>query len=373
MIDTEQPLVKSGRPRFYRYDSVKFFTVLAVVLGHLCENCIGDVPFFGSLFLCIYAFHMPLFIFLMGLFEKRYTDSHRLEWHKIAFYISLGYLLKGLIWIVRTIQGKDPNVAFFYGKDITWFMFTSAMWMVTAYLVRKVHPAIVLTVSFLLGTFCGYVPFICDVFYASRYLVFMPFYLLGYYLTPEQVTRFVRKNIVRIPAVLLSLIFFVLCFTNLKEIYPLRYVFTGRNQFYDIPVPGGCGFHHRLLCYLISAVVCIAVLSVFPDRKIPLISAMGQNTLSVYFWHKPILYLLSFSAVAPWLQEHWGPVGYVLVLLLWGTLLTVLLSLDPCMVPLKLLHKGIVRMGTKGQKWLIALIFLIGSVLFFPELIELLS
>ena len=54
-------------------DNAKFVLILLVCLGHFSRVVVvtADSPAMRSLFLFIYAFHMPLFFFLSGLFARR--------------------------------------------------------------------------------------------------------------------------------------------------------------------------------------------------------------------------------------------------------------------------------------------------------------
>ena len=70
--------VKSGaKKRLYLYDNLKFLLIVLVVLGHLIDDStvklFGDgggetgVPqakVFSGAFVFLYAFHMPLFLFI---------------------------------------------------------------------------------------------------------------------------------------------------------------------------------------------------------------------------------------------------------------------------------------------------------------------
>ena len=52
--------------REYKFDNLKILLILLVVLGHIIE------PFYklNTLYLIIYAFHMPVFVYISGYFAK---------------------------------------------------------------------------------------------------------------------------------------------------------------------------------------------------------------------------------------------------------------------------------------------------------------
>ncbi len=63
--------------RDYQFDNIKCIMMILVVLGHalthLYAKGLGTFPT-KYLYSAIYAFHMPMFIFIAGYFSKRTTD-----------------------------------------------------------------------------------------------------------------------------------------------------------------------------------------------------------------------------------------------------------------------------------------------------------
>ena len=64
----------------------------------------------------------------------------------------------------------------------------------------------------------------------------------------------------------------------------------------------------------ISALLCLAVLGIGLDVKIPLITKCGSRTLQVYFWHRTIVYMLTYYGYQAYLAkafpERWELVTY---------------------------------------------------------------
>lgn len=331
-------MANSIKERIYKFDNIKLLSILLVVVGHVIEPYTKHSDMFKSLFIFIYSFHMPLFIFISGLFQKRFSDTNKLKINKVTYYVILGFALKILNALSRMVKSGKFSMKVFGGGSIDWFLFVLSMFMITAYLLRKVHPAITLSVAFVLGSIVGYFPSIKDDMWLSRYFVFLPIYLLGYYMTPELLIKIEKKGVTKIISGLFMLVYFVMCFRNLKLVYKLRPLFTGRNPFSSSALFDGCGFQHRLLCYAISLLLCMAVFSFIPNIKVPILSKMGANTLAVYFWHRPLLYLLSATQFKPFVLSLGDPL-YKIILLTFALLLTLVLSLDIFMIPLKALGK----------------------------------
>lgn len=322
------------KSRIYKFDNIKLLTIILVVVGHVIESYVDKSDMFKSLFIFIYSFHMPLFVYLSGLFQKRFSDENKLRINKIAFYVALGFLLKLINALAKMACGKSFSIEFFGGSSIDWYLFELSMFMVTAYLLRRIHPAIMLSLSTVIGCLSGYFNFIDDTLYLSRFFVFLPIYMLGYYMTPQLLIKIEKNYIVKAISGISMLLYFVLCFRNLDLVYKLRKLFTGRNPYSDVLIDG-CGFEHRLLCYGISIVLCMAVFCFIPNIRVPVISNMGANTLAVYFWHRPILYLLSATGFFELVLSLGDPL-YKIILLSFGVLFALLLSFGVFMKPLSL-------------------------------------
>ncbi len=354
------------KERIYKFDNIKFITIVLVVVGHVIEGFVDKSDMFKSLFIFIYSFHMPLFIFLSGLFQKRFSDNNKLKVNKIAFYVTLGFLLKMLNALAKMATGKAFSINFFGGSSIDWYLFVLSMFMITAYLLRKLHPALVLSISFLFGCVSGYFDFIDDTLYLSRYFVFLPIYLIGYYMTPELLIKIEKKYAVKAVSGAFMLLYFVLCFRNLELVYKLRKLFTGKNPFSTVPIDG-CGFEHRLMCYAISLVLCMTVFCFIPNIKVPIISNMGANTLAVYIWHRPILYLLTASGFFDMVISLGDPL-YKIILLSFAVILAFILSFNIFMLPLKFLSKQIDKLKAHWCYVLIFAPFVVGLITMYKEL-----
>lgn len=67
-----------GIARDERLDSVKFWTMMLVIVGHafMMTTCSSN-PINRIVFEWIYLFHMPLFVFLSGFFTHTHTHTHK--------------------------------------------------------------------------------------------------------------------------------------------------------------------------------------------------------------------------------------------------------------------------------------------------------
>ena len=61
---------QAGAGRIALFDNIKGLLIILVVVGHVAHPVHNDNPAISCLFDVIYLFHMPLFVFVSGLFAK---------------------------------------------------------------------------------------------------------------------------------------------------------------------------------------------------------------------------------------------------------------------------------------------------------------
>ena len=338
-------MTNATKPRIFKYDNVKLLAIILVVIAGFAEEFTDHSDLFRSWFVFCSSFTAPLFVFLSGLFQKQYDPSRKLNVQKIAWYLLMGILLKLIITLIRVLNGDaiwwDELIG---GVGMEWYLFVICGYMVTMYLLRNVNRYIMLAISVIIGVAAGFLP-IGDQFYLMRYLVFLPFYVAGYWLTPIKVRRFTHRLNVKLAGIAFIFIYFVLCFRERETIYPLRALFTAGCNYGAVSIEG-CTFWHRLLCYGISAVLVISVMACMPNRKFPVLTHMGQNTLGVYFWHYPIILLLWYGGVMDMIVGLGDPLWKYLMPIA-AVALALLLSVGIFTLPLKKLGELISRIPTK--------------------------
>lgn len=293
--------------RIESLDCLKWFAIAMVVIGHFVDVATSHSENYRSIYLFIYSFHMPLFIFLSGLFDhprKRFPAS------QVLFFLVMFVLLKLLIFATDGLLTGTPSFNLFVESGIPWFMLSLAIWKTVSFFLNDSSPKIILPLTIVLALAYGYQTTNPDLLCISRTIVFFPFYYAGFILTTDQVSIVLASKKMAVAGILLIFTFATLCFLLPETTYKLRMLFTGRNPYSIIPIEN-CGWVHRLFCYLISALLCASFISVFSQLQFPsAIAKLGQRTLSVYFWHWPILSTLCHIGLSGYLLGKW-PGGYI--------------------------------------------------------------
>ncbi len=294
------------------WDNAKFLMIVLMTIGHFADVFTGISDSCKSIYLCIYAFHMPLLIFISGLFYSN-KDSVR----KMVYYISCGFALKFALFIAYYIMYKSKSFSLLSDGSIPWFMFSLAAFQFFMLLFKRINKIYLLFFSIFLACFVGYDKTIGDYLYLSRTIIFFPFFLLGTMINQEDIVAFIKrvyKCLLPISIIVLVLWIYV-CFFQLEHIYYFRHLFTGRNPFSDQVVE--YGFFARLLCYCISFLTGWSLLVIIPKYSISCITAFGRRTLNVYFWHWP-LYLI---------MDKYLKISTLFALSVWGKVLFLLIAI----------------------------------------------
>lgn len=270
--------------RIYKWDNLKFVLITLVVIGHFVD-VYNDSKCFKSIFLFIYAFHMPLFLFVSGMFHKNENIMK-----KIFVYISIGYLYKMILYSVSHLIGGSWRFSLLTEPTVPWYMFALAAFVGITYLLRNINPLLVLVMSVLIACFVGYDNSVKDFLVLSRIVVFFPCYYLGTMVKEEKLRKWSEKKIFIVVGLCVLMIWAVVCISHIEDVYILRHLFVGRNPFKARIKDIGCFL--RLLCYALSIVLGLSVILIIPDRKLPFVSYIGRHTMQIYFWHRTVLMLI---------------------------------------------------------------------------------
>lgn len=286
-VNTIETIAKPTR--LYGYDNVKFILIFLVVFGHLLEI---SSPFPGKdlLYKLIYSCHMPVFIFLSGYFAK--YNSSKIVFHQIYPYIlfQILYLAFHYLVLYPTADGTVP------------WQFTTPYWLLW-YLMAMLFYYLLIPL-FSQQTFwqCGVVFFLCCVisilvgyedeigFFLtlSRFFVFLPYFVLGYYVGKHKASlaAFWAKPSVK------SLLFggvstvAMLCVVG----YLVQDTAIKSNMMYGSYAYAAAWYTAELrLQLLVIGMIWVAffLFALVPllHRKLPFVSTIGKNTLPIFLLH----------------------------------------------------------------------------------------
>ena len=275
------------------FDNLRLFLIFLVVLGHFCETAQSSAAAPGIRYL-IYTFHMPLFIFLTGLFFKQ-EDIQKNTQKGIRFLI-LFLIMKMVNWFTyfvlhQQVRGFD----LINETGLPWFMFAMGVWFIlTPRILNSLGIKAVLPFAVLFALIAGYDPAINSVFMLSRVIVFWPFFLLGIALPRRKVQAIVTKKGMFILGIAIFACAAYIYIYHYEYARFLNSMLSAQHPYADIGEYANYGFIIRSCMYMVSVIMGFAAMTLIPNLKLPC-TPLGERTLSVYFYDMIVYDITTFA------------------------------------------------------------------------------
>ena len=219
--------VKKSTKRIYKWDNLKCFLIVMVVIGHFVNQYAPISNTMKSLSLFINSIHMPLFIFLSGLLQKRWSQRCKFQWDKPLYYIMIGYALKVCFYGIKILFHQKAVFQWFEDTGIPWYMFAMAAFMVIAYLIKELPLWFVLPISILAACLAGYDENIGSFLYLSRIIVFFPFYYTGYCLDIKKLQEVLNKTWIKCLSAIFLTDMILYTLAKIEDNYSYIRLYTG--------------------------------------------------------------------------------------------------------------------------------------------------
>lgn len=360
-----------NKKRDYYIDNIKAVFIFLVVLGHLLDY-LGEagLPFAINLRSFIYFFHMPGFIFLSGYLAKSFMGK-QFKGEKLISYGWLYLLFKDAIELVHFIYDRNffagNNhtkitlitiallffaiflISWLYQRFITfrygfilfivvisllntnifvvggapWYLLSLIFWYIFIYLTQHMNPKYVMTAAIVMAAVLDYQEEIGKFLSLSRTINFLPFFLLGFYMSKEQFQCITSHKTIKqfLPWTLVLL--FVACMTNGKTVRKFFGIYMyGVSSYEKLPDSlYGIGPLLALLWLFLAAILMFALFVLCP-RKQTFFSYVGKNTLGIYVLHRLFKDFLYYGEVYDFLPKNqYVAVGIIILISLFMVLL----------------------------------------------------
>ena len=179
--------MKKKKERLMAADNMKAFLIGCVVLGHLCE--VIKFPYSSYLYLLIYSFHMPAFVFLSG-----FCSSREVHYDKIARNYVYPYVVFQILYVLfdRIVLKNDSDMQFVKPYWLLWYLLALVIWnLLIPFVVTdsRKKRAVIMTAAVAMALLAGFDENIGYYMSLSRIIVFFPFFLAGLY--SQEYGRFV--------------------------------------------------------------------------------------------------------------------------------------------------------------------------------------
>lgn len=264
--------------RHAKFDNIKALLIFLVVLCHFSELFGGVLKY--RLYMAIYLFHMPLFVFVSGYFSKFGLKN-------TLFKKVYPYMVFQILYCLAAGERVQLSAPYW----LMWYLFSLIVWSLFLPLFQR-FPAVsfVLSVPLCLGA--GFLP-VSYTLSLSHVLCFAVFFVLGVW-TAQHKERFLallktkKAHITAVICVILALILtkLMLPFMQTNWLY------------YALPyAENGCTPLWRLAFLCIAFLWIFSLLALVPDKNIPCITNIGKYSLCVYLLHGFVRFWLEKASV----------------------------------------------------------------------------
>lgn len=307
-----------GNGRDLYWDSLKFILIFLVVLGHTLEINIPDGSVNRAIYNTIYLFHMPLFVFVSGRFSH---IKDRDKYKKGILRLIETYVVFQIVYslILPLVKGEELLWKYLIVPNwIMWYLMCLIWWRLFIYFtppsLLKTKRNILLLASILTCVLGGFIP-IGHPFEVQRTLVFLPFFLMGYYSTKFDV----RSALERIPvwsAIVLFIGTFFIFFFFLN--FNLSWLLSAGQHFWETNPSTWIRIISRIIYLPFALGGIVMAMRLVPS--IDVFSRWGRETLFIFIFHPFVLEIFKYFA-GKGLLDVSQPLLYLYSILVIGVLL----------------------------------------------------
>ncbi|RWZ46643.1 fucose 4-O-acetylase [Labedella phragmitis] len=322
---------KPARRRVPYWDNVRFACIVLVVAGHGIQRLTYDSDWALTVYLAIYAFHMPAFAVVSGYFSKSEPPGRR-QMSRVITDIILPYIIFESVWtlVQFLVEGKrelNPTQP----SWTLWFLLALGIFrLILPYLALIRWPvlwAVVVSVG------VGYLDNVDSTFSLSRTLGILPFFVIGWRLrsTPlaDRWHAASRRALVgiRFAAVALFVVTIATFWlgVDLWRRIDLRFWFFYDDSYDGLGEDQWWAGGVRLGLILVALLLVAAFFSLVPRRQ-TFFTTFGQYTMYAYLLHSFVLYPLRETGV---LRDESTTRLWLVAMLIGAVLLTMVLSSKP--------------------------------------------
>ncbi|MDD4808398.1 MAG: hypothetical protein PHU30_07915, partial [Oscillospiraceae bacterium] len=265
------------------------------------------------------------FVFVSGYLSKRIHKDGKLRAEKVLSFLWLYLLFKAALAVIAALFGKGFDLQLFVDGAAPWYLLSMAVWYLMIPLIERIRPFWMITLSFAAGLAAGYVEVIGARFSMSRNLVYLPFFVIGFYLTGEQLKRFLKLRL-RVAAAMIMVLLLAVCVAFYSPLQPYLGIMYGGKSYYGFAKQWdpALGALVRLMWYGAAVLLSSCLVMLVPRCK-RWFSKFGPRTLQIYVLHVLLKSIFSYSGagkLVAGLPAVWG----WLLLVVGSVLLTVVLG-----------------------------------------------
>lgn len=317
------------KKRIALWDNLKFLLIIFVVIGHYTQQFRADNETLQRIYVFIYSFHMPIFIFVTGLFSKKAVDEKNIK--KALPYLTCFFATTLILFITKALLGWAPVFELFSPSGISWYLMSMFFMFLITMLIKDYKPQYIFVLSLIIGVMCGFVqtenP---DFFTWMRTLTFYPFFCLGYISDREKIEKATNKISIKITAVIFFVAIYLLIYFYPKQANKISRLNTARHTFSELGRFAPYGWELRLLTYAISFAAIFLLISLIPRKRIKGFTSLGERTLGIYMFHYVIIYTAAYVLKIQNIFKSTSDIGFAYFIILIAILTAYICSNKGC-------------------------------------------
>lgn len=282
----QQPAESNGK-RIALFDNLKGLLVILVVFGHMMHPIHNDNPALSTAFDIIYLFHMPLFVLISGLFAKSTFKHGKLNINRVISFFLLGVIFQATL---IAVNGKSLTLASLVRfPSAPWYLIAMGWWSAATPILHRLGPLHGIIASTVLCFAGGLLDLEGGFLATSRTIAFLPWFALGYYLSPRTVAsiRTHRVAWIAVAASALLIITRAMDSDSFEWFFPMVYGDTPYDTSFVL------GLMQKAVAMAAGGVMSIALIKLTPSSH-SWLTILGERTLQVYILHRIIRAALTF-------------------------------------------------------------------------------
>lgn len=304
--------------RDHLIDNVKATLITLVVLGHFYEPYIMQNNVMKTVFVCIYSFHMPLFVFISGYLSKSDKSSGS---YKLFTTILVPYLLFGFLWYLRqSIHTGHWYLDLLSPPFHLWYLLSLFIWRLILPFFKIIRYP--LLTGIIISMLIGFSAMNNNFLSLFRTFGLLPFFLAGAFCEPSKLHAIHKKKYIALFGLVGLLVIIWYLFNSTLRTPPNWSMVFWQLSYHEARLTYLHGMIFRIVLMVIASAIGLSVI-VLSSTKKSIFTRLGVQTLTIYIFHGFIV--PSFSPRFPiWNQSMITDI----IIVIFPVLLVYLLSLS---------------------------------------------
>lgn len=300
--------VANDTPRDYLFDNMRAILIILVVWGHILTSMIFDYDKIKSIYYFLFFFHMPALSFISGYFSKNLEKSRNNAFETLL----MPYLILNVFnYLYKMFIIQEPYFGFRFFRPLWGLWYLLALFLWKFFLKDMIKIRYLLPLSFLLGILSGFSKEFSNYMALGRVICFLPFFLLGFYCTKDQIDK-IRKVPKFISVFILIAVSFLSSYIVNRDAFKVEVLYLRKPYPEDAEIKQ---MLFRVLVYFIAIMMILALVNLISNKK-NILSRIGTSTMTVYILHLftiPLLEKLEILKGRPYLYLIYSVVMTALI------------------------------------------------------------